>query len=101
MEDNKMRKIEQQMIKAIMNGKNWANGNTMVAVVKDGMREDAYVYLHGNHIATVLDCLPLELEVNVNTLAEYPTNTTKSRLRALGADVCTRKGITYLDGVAV
>jgi len=30
-----MRKIEQQMIKAIMNGKNWANGNTMVAVVKD------------------------------------------------------------------
>ena len=96
-----MRKIEKEMIKAIMNGKNWASGNTMVSVVKDGMREDAYVYLFGNHIATVVDCLPLRLEVNVNTLAKHPTVTTKSRLRALGADVTTRKGVTYLDGVVV
>ena len=92
-----MRKIEKDMIKAIMNEQNWSNSNTMVAIV-DG---DAYVYLHGHHIATVKDCLPLELEVNRDTLAKWPTVTTKSRLRALGANVTTKNWVTYLDGVAV
>ena len=36
---------------------------------------------------------------NTDTLRRYPTNTTKSRLRALGVNVTTRKGVTYLgDG---
>ena len=92
-----MRKIEKEMIKAIMNEQNWSNSNTMVAIV-DG---DAWVYLHGHHIATVKGCLPLGLEVNKETLSNWPTVTTKSRLRALGADVYTRNYTTYLDGVAI
>ena len=88
-----MRKIEKDMIRAIMNGKNWASANTKVTIVGD----DAEIYLHGHHIATAKDCLPLELEVNIDTLARFPTVTTKSRLRALGANVYTRNFITYLD----
>jgi hypothetical protein len=92
-----MRKIEEQMNEALANGVNWAGSNTTVT---DSSREGAQdVYLHGNHIATVF--CDGSVMVNKETLAEYPTNTTKSRLRALGADVTTRKGITYLDGVAV
>jgi hypothetical protein len=92
-----MRKIEQAMNGAIALGINWASGNTMVT---DSSREGGQdVLLHGNHIATVF--CDGSVMVNKETLKEYPTNTTKSRLRALGADVCTRKGITYLDGVAV
>jgi hypothetical protein len=35
------------------------------------------------------------------TLSRWSTNTTKSRLRALGANVTTRKGVTYLNNVAI
>ena len=92
-----MRQIEKDMIRAIMNGRNWANSNTMVKIVG----KDAEVYLHGNHIATVVDCLPIELIVNKRTLSNWPTPTTKSRLRALGADVYTKNFVTYLNGEAV
>ena len=92
-----MRKIEEQMNEALANGVNWAGSNTTVT---ESSREGAQdVYLHGNHIATVY--FGEVVKVNKETLRKYPTVTTKSRLRALGADVTTRKGITYLDGVAV
>jgi len=92
-----MRKIEKDMIRAIMNGKNWSSANTTVLINGD----DAEIYLHGHHIATAKGCLPLELEVNIDTLARFPTVTTKSRLRALGANVYTRNFVTYLDGEEV
>jgi len=92
-----MRKIEKDMIRAIMNGKNWSSANTTVLINGD----DAEIYLHGHHIATAKGCLPLELEVNIDTLARFPTATTKSRLRALGANVYTRNFVTYLDGEEV
>ena len=92
-----MRKIEQAMNGAIALGINWASGNTMVTF--DDTTGTSSVYLHGNHIADVDE--EGRLIVDVDTLRKYPTATTKSRLRALGADVTTRKGITYLDGVAV
>ena len=93
-----MRKIEEQMKLAVETATNWAGSNTTVSYNADN--STSYIFLHGNHIASYRHTTD-ELEVNSETLAEYPTNTTKSRLRALGADVCTRKGITYLDGVAV
>ena len=88
-----MRKIEQQMWEAINSLNNWQGGNTTVFHHARG----AVVHLHGHHIASVH---PITGKVIVNkaTLAEYPTNTTKSLLRALGVDVYTKKGITYLDG---
>jgi hypothetical protein len=90
-----MRKIEQQMRAAALGGYNWASGNTTVTT-RGNLRE---VFLHGHHIAYVSEsgkALP-----NLTTLREWPTSTTKSRLRALGINVSTCKGITYVDGVNI
>lgn len=91
-----MRKIEQQMMVAIMNRKSWQSGNTSVSVRNDSSMS---VFLHGNHIADVW-ALGF-ISVNTDTLRQWSTPTTKSRLRALGANVCTRKGVTYLNNVAI
>ena len=100
-----MRKIEQQMLDAIAQKRNWRSGNTQVTTVNlscGGTRSE--IYLHGNHIANVWasadNPIPL-LAVNRDTLASWPTPTTKSRLRALGANVYTKNHTTYLDEVAV
>ena len=89
-----MRKIEQQMVNAIQAGKSWQSGNTQVVTVRGA----SGVYLFGQHIATVEDG---DVRVNPVSLAQYPTVTTKSRLRALGVNVSTRQGVTYLDGKAI
>jgi hypothetical protein len=92
-----MRKIEQQMLNAISTRKSWQCGNTTVSVRPDVCMS---VYLHGNHIADVNSFNGFVL-VNTQTLRQWSTPTTKSRLRALGANVTTRKGITYLNNVAI
>jgi len=100
-----MRKIEQQMMNAVYNRQSWQSGNTSVRPRFDGSLS---VYLHGNHIANVINSNMVDdvitsrmVEVNTNTLRRWATPTTKSRLRALGANVTTRKGVTYLDNVAI
>ena len=92
-----MRKIEQQMVDAIHTRKSWQGGNTTVSNIDD---VNSAVYLHGSHIADVNSRTGFVM-VNGSTLRCYPTNTTKSRLRALGVDVATRKGVTYLNNVAI
>ena len=92
-----MRKIEQQMLAAIQNRSTWALDNTSVAPIDD---VNSAIYLHRNHIADVHSRTGLVM-VNKETLSRWSTPTTKSRLRALGANVATRKGITYLDNVAI
>ena len=87
-----MRKIEQAMVKAIHSVSFWKCGNTEVHPSGD-------VYLHGNHIASVAE--DGSIKVNTYTLSKWPTPTTKSRLRALGVNVTTKNGVTYLDGVAI
>ena len=89
-----MRLIEQQMNEAVNNQSNWSKDNTMVTY--QPLDNVSYVYLHGHHIATYSH-LGLELLPNLETLAQWPTVTTKSRLRALGVNVYTRKGITYVN----
>ena len=73
-----MRKIERQMCDAIANGKDWKSGNTQVITINDV----AWVYLHGNHIATVTD----------NSVSVYDGGwqsvTTKSRLNAILHGFC-------------
>jgi len=91
-----MRKIEQQMRAAAVQGFNWASGNTTVTV--RGGNGLAEVFLHGYSIAYVSEGKAVP---NLTTLREWPTNTTKSRLRALGVNVSTCKGITYVDGVNI
>jgi hypothetical protein len=92
-----MRKIEQQMIDAIHNQTRWQSGNT---VVRSKTEDSMSIYLHDNHIADVY-CPTGFVLVNEETLRKYPTNTTKSRLRALGVHVFTHKGVTYLNHVSI
>ena len=67
-----MRKIEQQMNEAILNRKDFRKDNTEVITISDC----SFVYLHGNHIATVGKTLDI-------CDAGWQTVTTKSRLNAL------------------
>ena len=72
-----MRKIELEMLGALQAGKVWQNGNTST----NGCGS---VFLHGNCIAYTKDGV---LMADVDTLRRWPTNTTRSRLRALGFSV--------------
>jgi hypothetical protein len=92
-----MRKIEQQLLAAVQNRALWRLDNTSVNPIDD---VNSAIYLHGNHIADVNSRTGLVM-VNKETLARWATPTTKSRLRALGANVTTRKGVTYLDNIAI
>ena len=100
-----MRKIEKEMLLSVHGKRDFRKDNTTVFFISssesgnpNGSR--AEVYLHGNHIANFWhECGTLE--VNTRTLAQWQTPTTKSRLRALGANVTTRKGQTFLDGQLV
>ena len=85
------------MKNAIHAHKRWSLDNTLVAPLDD---ITLAVYLHGHEIALINQRTGLVM-VNENTLRAYPTKTTKSRLRALGVDVATRKGVTYLYGNAI
>ena len=70
-----MRKIERDMNRAIRTGRNFSSSNT---TVKHGWDNEADVYLHGNHIATVTDN-----DLTLYSGGGWLTNTTKSRLNAL------------------
>ena len=70
-----MRIIEKQMNTAILNCKDWKNDNTEVLYSPE--RDASYVYLHGNHIATIGETF-IELYT-----CGYKTVTTKSRINAI------------------
>ena len=74
-----MRKIEQQMIKAISNNTNWSNANTRVESPLGGISR---VYLHNNLIAEVGDDYVKIFD------GGWQTNTTKSRLNAIISEFC-------------
>lgn len=95
-----MRQIEKEMLEAIKHGRDWKKDNTQVVVDAGYRSYYVDVFLHGNHIAEVLCRMGCDDRVHVNqtTLKNYPTRTTMSRLRALGVDVCTRKGEVLLNG---
>jgi hypothetical protein len=93
-----MRKIEEQMLTAIHTKANWSKDNTeVVYYVSDNI---SHIRLHGHHIADY-DHNDGTLFASLYTLAAWPTVTTKSRLRALGVNVVTRKGVTYIDNKEV
>ena len=92
-----MRKIEQLMNDAIHNHVRWSLDNTIVSPLDENT---VAVYLHGHEIALINRRTGFVM-TNVDTLRRYPTNTTKSRLRALGVSVTTKNYVTYLDGKAI
>ena len=102
-----MRKIEQQMLHAVhAKAEKWINNNTAVFYVSADKSGNvagscSEVYLHGNLIAYYWHDVANPLDVNTSTLRQWSTPTTKSRLRALGANVSTRKGVTYLNNEPV
>ena len=86
-----MRKIEEEMLKAIINKYQWSKDNTTVYASP----RKCEVWLHGNHIADVFN--DYSVKVNKYTLKRWPTVTTKSRLRALGVNVYTKNHQIYLN----
>lgn len=87
-----MRKIESEMLAAITSKSSFSKDNTQVSyfpkidLPNHSRIETSKVYLHGNHIATVVHPTFFadgRTVVNKDTLADYPTRTTCSRLRAL------------------
>ena len=92
-----MRKIEQQMNRAIVNKNDWSNSNTKVNY--NSNTDCSSVYLHGNQIATV------DHNTNAVKLSScgWQSVTTKSRLNAIldqlitGARVFQRDFNWYLN----
>ena len=80
-----MRLIEQQMNNAIRCNQNFSKGNTVV--INIGTK--SFVYLHGNHIATVGSDFLQVFD------GGWQSNTTKSRLNALINEFAD----AYNDGV--
>ena len=72
-----MRKIEEELTKAIKEQKNWGKDNTMICVDGGGFRQR--IYLHGNLIA-VIDNLTKTVRINS---CRWKTPTTKSRLNVI------------------
>lgn len=98
-----MRTIETQMLDAINNKKNFSKSNTMVCIDRGNNTlygDRAEVFLFGNHIGDYW-YQEGKFEVNERTLIDWPSVTTKSRLRALGVDLRSVKGKLVLNGCVV
>lgn len=82
-----MRQIEKKMVAAIKARKNFKSGNTEVTMTRNEHlgKCTAMVYLHDNLIAKI--SFGPENVVAQFTLAGWNTNTTRSRLNALGVGI--------------
>ena len=95
-----MRKIEQDMLKALRDRRDWKAGNTAVHFTtlpgdKGHSRPQAAVTLHGNPIAVLRS--DGALVACVDTFERWTTSTTASRLRALGFGASIRDGKATLE----
>ena len=99
-----MRKIEKQMIQAILDRTNWKGANTEVKHSVNSGINYADIYLHSHHIATVTPdtfrYAPFG-KANEKTFMEWPTATTRSRLSALGVNASIREGHACIDGIMI
>ena len=92
-----MRKIEQEMNRAIRYRRNFSKANTSVRCFKNrnGITTDVDVFLHGNHIAS-LDTASNQLTIKDGG---WQSVTTKSRLNALLDEFAPSMGIFQKDWV--
>ena len=100
-----MRKIEQLMNSAVKSKANWNNANTAVYYVSASESGNPHggrseIFLHNNHIADYWHDSG-ELDVDLRTLQRWPSMTTRSRLRALGANLVSIKGTLHLNGKSI
>ena len=79
-----MRKIERQMLQAIVDDKDWSKDNTRVETEKSGDKVYRHtIYLHGHRIAVFYPSTEFRsMQLHINNCG-YETNTTKSRLNAI------------------
>ena len=83
-----MRRIEENMVYAVRNGRNFRSGNTVVTNDETGIK----VYLHGN-------CIWAKYNGTARfTMAGWNTPTTRSRLDALGVNVRQRNYEAVYNG---
>jgi hypothetical protein len=106
-----MRKIEAQMIEAIRSKQDWksyknAQGYPAMEVVhvrQNGINY-ADIYLHTNLIAVATpdtwDACPWATPIRP-TFRDWPTPTTRSRLRALGINASIKNFAAQIDGMEV
>ena len=91
-----MRKIEQEMNRAIRYRRNFSKANTSVRRYKvNGVTTEMDVFLHGNHIAS-LDTVSNHLTIKDGG---WQSVTTKSRLNALLDEFVPSMGIFQKDWV--
>lgn len=95
----KMRKIEQQMNNAVYNKANWSKDNTSVHYNEH--THTSCIRLHGNLIATYKHDGLYKVIPNADMFRDWPTATTRSRLRALGVDASIRNFEATIDGVVL
>jgi len=93
-----MRKIEQQMNNAVHNKENFSFANTMVTYAPEV--NASAIYLHGHHIATFVHYTG-GVVPNTDTFRDWPTATTRSRLRALGVNASIKNFEATIDGVVL
>lgn len=87
---NNMKKIEEQMCRAVREHRNWSKGNTRVTITDNG--NGVSVYLYDN-------CIYSKVFNHASfTLAGWNTATTRSRLKALGINVYQRDYTPIYDG---
>jgi hypothetical protein len=93
------------MLRAIDERTNWMKDNTEVRMIILDENPISQVFLHGNHIADFVHNRTQWgvgwIEPNRDTLADWPTPTTKSRLRALGVNLTQKAGVISIDGEVV
>ena len=95
-----MRQIEKQMLAAIKERRDWNSSNTTVSFTRNDYLGTctASVLLHGNKIAEIF--FGPEGTTAKFTLAGWDTNTTRSRLNALGVGVAhVKRQPVYPGGV--
>lgn len=96
-----MRQIEKKMVAAIKARKNFKSGNTEVTMTLNEHlgKCTAMVYLHDNLIANI--SFGPENVVAQFTMAGWNTNTTRSRLNALGVGISQCNWAPYHNGKAI
>ena len=93
-----MRKIEEQMNAAVANKDDFSFANTSVRYAPEV--NSSAIYLHGHHIATFVHTTD-SIVPNADTFRDWPTSTTRSRLRALGVNASIKNFSATIDGVTL
>tara|TARA_R110000823_G_C15745225_1_gene481278 strand:+ start:417 stop:701 length:285 start_codon:yes stop_codon:yes gene_type:complete len=92
-----MRKIEKLMLQAVWNKQNFLLDNTRVSYNEN--TQTSLIRLFENLIATYKHDGLYKVKVEKAMFVDFPTRTTRGRLRALGINATIKQGRAAIDGV--